>query len=174
MKIAAIWDIHGRDIWKDIITCGDFDHTVFVGDYFDAKWGIPISSEDQVQNFKDILSYKNQNKQQVTLLLWNHDVRYLPWMNDEFYGYEPDIHIAVEWLLDESVADWTLQVAAEVDDILFTHAWVSVPWCRENNIDMDSLSASINSTFLKNPDIITGLIGIPQDRVRSGYDLTDY
>ena len=155
MKIAAIWDIHGRDIWKDIITCGDFDHTVFVGDYFDAKWGIPISVEDQVQNFKDILSYKVHNKERVTLLLWNHDVRYLSWMDDRFYGYEPDIHVAVQWLLDDSVANWNLEVATEIDDILFTHAWVSLPWCHENNIDMDALSTSINSEFLKRPNILS-------------------
>jgi len=155
MKTVAIWDIHGRDIWKDIVEWTNFDHVVFVGDYFDAKWRIAISSDEQVQNFKNILAYKNENKQKVTLLLWNHDFRYLSSIDDKFYGYQPGLHVAVQWLLDDSVFDGTMQVATEIDDILFTHAWVSISWCNENSIDMDALSASINSKFLRNPDILS-------------------
>lgn len=155
MKVLAMGDIHGRNIWKDIIADNTSDHVVFVGDYFDSKWREMISTEDQVQNFQDILAYKNQNREAVTLLLWNHDVRYLPWMNDKFYGYQTDLHPAIEWLLDDWVTDSTLQIATEIDDVLFSHAWVSLPWCHENNIDMNAISASINSEFLKDPDIVS-------------------
>ena len=36
MKIIALGDIHGRTIWKQIISKEIFDRMAFIGDYFDA------------------------------------------------------------------------------------------------------------------------------------------
>lgn len=42
MKIVAIGDIHGRDIWEDIVKKEhDADKIVFVGDYFDTRDNMP-------------------------------------------------------------------------------------------------------------------------------------
>jgi metallophosphoesterase superfamily enzyme len=72
MKLLAIGDIHGRDVWKDINFLA-FDKVVFVGDYVDSY----IRSDWQVyQNLKEIIDLKKQNFDKVVLLLGNHDIHY--------------------------------------------------------------------------------------------------
>ena len=51
MKLIAIGDIHGRDIWKQIVETEQPDTVVFVGDYFDS---FNIPGIDQIHNFKNI------------------------------------------------------------------------------------------------------------------------
>lgn len=71
MKIIALGDIHGRDIWKDIVKKeSDADKIVFVGDYVDTHDN--ISPYKQVDNFKEIVEYKKENKDKVILLIGNH------------------------------------------------------------------------------------------------------
>lgn len=76
MKIIVIADIHGRSIWKEIISKeNDFDSVIFLGDYFDTHGG-GYSANRQIENFKDIIAYKKANMDKVTLLIGNHDVHY--------------------------------------------------------------------------------------------------
>ena len=49
MKIIAIGDIHGRSIWKNIVSANSYDKVVFLGDYFDS---FDIHTLDQIDNFK--------------------------------------------------------------------------------------------------------------------------
>ncbi len=59
-KIVCIGDIHGRNIWKEILDNEkDFDEVVFLGDYFDNRDGIGVDKE--ISNFKDMLNYKATN-----------------------------------------------------------------------------------------------------------------
>ena len=74
MKITAIGDIHGRNIWKDIVEKeSDSDKIVFVGDYVDTYDN--ISPGQQVKNFEEILEFKKTNPNKVTLLLGNHKLK---------------------------------------------------------------------------------------------------
>ena len=60
MKLVAIGDIHGRDIWKQIVAQEqDADEFVFVGDYFDS---FTVKGPDQINNFLDIIEFKKQSK----------------------------------------------------------------------------------------------------------------
>ena len=51
-KLVAIGDIHGRDIWKQIVDQEQPDTVVFVGDYFDS---FDIPGKAQIDNFKNII-----------------------------------------------------------------------------------------------------------------------
>ena len=51
MKIIAIGDLHGRTLWKYIVSKVDFDVVVFIGDYFDTHEN--ISPVQQIKNFKE-------------------------------------------------------------------------------------------------------------------------
>ena len=76
MKLIALGDIHGRNIWKQILAKEDnFDKIVFIGDYFDSKDGISVLQE--IENFKEILELKKKFKDKVVLLFGNHDFHYL-------------------------------------------------------------------------------------------------
>ena len=76
MKIVALGDTHGRDMWKTIVKIEeDFDKLLFIGDYFDTRDDIDAST--QIQNFKEILEFKKENPDKVILLIGNHDFHYL-------------------------------------------------------------------------------------------------
>ena len=36
MKTIVIGDIHGRDVWKEIVFQEQADRVIFIGDYFDS------------------------------------------------------------------------------------------------------------------------------------------
>ena len=72
MKKLVLGDIHGRTIWKDIIEKENPDKVIFLGDYVTTHEG--ISSEAQIANLEDILSYKKSNPNDVILLRGNHKI----------------------------------------------------------------------------------------------------
>ena len=72
MKELVLGDIHGRTIWKDIIKKENPDRVIFLGDYVTTHEG--ISSEQQISNLEEILTYKEENSSKVTLLRGNHKI----------------------------------------------------------------------------------------------------
>ena len=58
-KTIVISDVHGRDLWKQIVAQeNDADRFVFLGDYFDS---FKIKGTDQLQNFLDIIEFKENS-----------------------------------------------------------------------------------------------------------------
>ena len=77
-KILICPDVHGRKFWhkaKEIIN--DVDKVVFLGDYLDPYSYEGVTFEDSVQEFKDILNFKEQYPDKVVLLVGNHDMHYI-------------------------------------------------------------------------------------------------
>lgn len=70
MKIIFITDTHGRDTWKKIINKESSDLVIFGGDYVSTHE--KITEEEQIENLKDILTYKEENPDKVILLRGNH------------------------------------------------------------------------------------------------------
>lgn len=71
-------DIHGRQFWKEAVKqARKGEKIIFLGDYLDPyalREG--ISNEEALDNFKEIIAYKQAHTDQVILLLGNHDVEY--------------------------------------------------------------------------------------------------
>jgi metallophosphoesterase superfamily enzyme len=70
--IVVLGDIHGRTIWKKILEIEHPDKVIFLGDYVTTHYG--ISSETQIENLKEILTYKENNPDKVILLRGNHKI----------------------------------------------------------------------------------------------------
>lgn len=70
-KVLVLGDIHGRTIWKDIIEEEHPDFVIFLGDYVSTHDN--ISSEQQISNLEDIISYKKDHLDSVILLRGNHE-----------------------------------------------------------------------------------------------------
>lgn len=135
MKIIVIGDIHGRPIWKEIVN-QEFDKVVFLGDYFDTRDN--YSAEQQIKNFKDIVSYKEANSEKVVLLLGNHDFHYTPiakQFGDRYSGYQAGASHLFSHLL-QTHKD-LLQAAFYHDGYLFTHAGVTNTWLKRT-LGLDS------------------------------------
>lgn len=76
-EIIIIPDIHGRIFWKKIVEKYSNYEIIFLGDYLDPypyEMGKNnITKESVIENFKDIIEFKKQHIDTVTLLLGNHD-----------------------------------------------------------------------------------------------------
>ena len=121
-KILVLGDIHGRDCWKDIIERENPDNVIFLGDYVSSHEGISI--EDQIENLKEILDYKEANPDMVTLLRGNHDMEALGYYWAECYP-----NFGSTWLMqnkDRFLKD--TQWLVEDDDVVFSHAGISQRW----------------------------------------------
>ena len=123
-KIVFIGDIHGHDTWKPIVSKHkDADHFVFVGDYFDA---FLITPAVQIENFKEIINFKESNPDNVTLLIGNHDFHYMPWCRGQYGGYSHFFATEIWELLKKNMHN--LEVAWQYNNVLVTHAGVSDTW----------------------------------------------
>ena len=131
--ILIVPDVHGRIFWKK--PCNDFtgEHIVFLGDYLDPYSHQHITEETTLKNFKDILQFKHDNKDKVTLLLGNHDLHYHDMFN-EVYRVRFCYSIAdkAKELFESNKNDF--RIAYEVNSgntkILFTHAGVTENWLK--------------------------------------------
>lgn len=78
MIVGFIGDIHGKNIWKNIIKNNpDVNHWVFMGDYSDNDFGSVISDDEMIENLQNIVDFKKNDVFNVTLLIGNHDNNYI-------------------------------------------------------------------------------------------------
>ena len=153
MKLVAIGDIHGRDIWKEIVAKEhDADKFVFVGDYFDS---FTIKGVDQINNFLDIIEFKKQSKVPVILLLGNHDHHYYPGIDDTgTSGYQTLMAPSIKHVVGDNKQH--LQLTYQDGEFLFSHAGLSSEWLDDMVVgwDVDSLDATVNDLFRFQPNKI--------------------
>ena len=153
MKLVAIGDIHGRDIWKQIVAKEhDADEFVFVGDYFDS---FTVKGPDQINNFLDIIEFKEQSKVPVTLLIGNHDHHYYPGVDDSgTSGYQTLLAPSIKYVVNENKQ--YLQAAYQVGEFVFTHAGLSSEWLDDSIVmwDVPNLAMYVNDLFYYQPNKI--------------------
>lgn len=130
MKIVVLGDIHGRLIWGDIIAEENPDRVIFLGDYV-ATHG-DISAEQQLSNLEDILNYKEENPDKVTLLRGNHDTQHLGYYWAQCSGWDGKVWGTMSQTEFKNrflnLTQWMY-----IDDDLktiFSHAGVSKVWLK--------------------------------------------
>ena len=128
-KIITIADVHGRDNWKQQVD-QEFDHCVFLGDYFDS---FQIDGKIQIKNFQEILAFKRENPEKVTLLVGNHDVSYLD-VFCQCSGYQNDRAFQIKNILEPLIKSREIQAVKIIDKYLFVHAGVTKTWMKANKI----------------------------------------
>ena len=76
-EIIIVPDIHGRAFWRDTLPyIQNGTPVIFLGDYLDPYPHEGISPDQALDNFKDILK-ETEGRDNVTLLLGNHDMTYV-------------------------------------------------------------------------------------------------
>jgi hydrogenase maturation factor len=153
MKLVAIGDIHGRDIWKQIVAKEqDADEFVFVGDYFDS---FTIKGPDQINNFLDIIEFKNQSKVPVTLLIGNHDYHYYPGIDETgTSGYQTLMAPSIKHVVSDNKQ--YLQAAYQSGDFVFSHAGFSSMWLDDivEDWDVTNMVDKVNELLQYQPGLI--------------------
>lgn len=133
MRIIFIGDPHGRDIWKKIIEKESFDLIIFAGDYVSTHEN--ITEEEQIENLKEILTYKEKNPDKVILLRGNHDLQHLGYGWAECSGL---FHKVQDWLSEEDNKHRFLADTQWIyihDNIIFSHAGISKTWLGDTSLE---------------------------------------
>lgn len=137
MKTIYIGDIHGRDVWKQIVAeHEDADNIVFIGDYFDS---FDISGAEQLKNAQDIVEFKKLQEldpsKKVYLLIGNHDHHYWPGIMDRggTSGFQPVMLHQFEQFFRENEDQFQMAVAlgTTINRRLCTHAGVSSAFLKD-------------------------------------------
>jgi predicted MPP superfamily phosphohydrolase len=153
MKLVVIGDIHGRNIWKQIVAKEhDADEFVFVGDYFDS---FTVKGPDQINNFLDIIEFKKQSKVPVILLIGNHDHHYYPGVDDSgTSGYQTLLAPSIKHVVGDNKQ--YLQAAYQVGEFVFTHAGLSSEWLDDSieGWNTDNVVEKVNELFQYQPNKI--------------------
>jgi len=152
MKTLAIGDLHGRSDWKLAIHQDKPDRVIFMGDYFDS---FNISGVEQINNFKEIIRYKESNPQvEVVMLIGNHCHHYFPEVGyTGTSGFQTGIAPSIMQIVDENRHH--LQMAYGFGEYLFTHAGVSPVFMDqvfgENDWSKENVVVDLNELFKYKP-----------------------
>jgi predicted phosphodiesterase len=141
-RIIIVPDVHGRTFWRSVLE-NTKDTVVFLGDYCDPYPDEGITHEDCIRELTDIVEFKNQNSDRVTLLLGNHDLSHI----------FPNYYTRCRWGTEETQKKYEnlykfsqFQMAYECkqSDVkyLFTHAGVTKGWIRQQYPDISLESAN--------------------------------
>ena len=154
MKLVVIGDIHGRNIWKQIVAKEhDADEFVFVGDYFDS---FTVKGPDQINNFLDIIEFRNTSiYHKITLLIGNHDHHYYPGVDDSgTSGYQTLLAPSIKHVVGDNKQ--YLQAAYQVGEFVFTHAGLSSEWLDDSieGWNVDNVVEKVNELFQYQPNKI--------------------
>jgi hypothetical protein len=151
-KTLVLGDTHGRSNWKLAIHQEQPDRVIFIGDYFDS---FEFSGVEQIDNFKQIIQYKENNPQvEVVLLIGNHDHHYFPEIGyTGTSGYQSRIAPSITQVIDENRHH--LQMAYGFDNYLFTHAGISPVFMDqvfgENDWTIENVVVDLNELFRYKP-----------------------
>lgn len=147
-KILVIGDIHGSDIWKDIIKVNqDFNKCIFLGDYLDSH---VLPDNVILDNFKDIIDFKNKYDN-VILLIGNHEYHYIE-STSCYSGYRDSYAKYAKDLIEDA----QLKFIHIEDDIIFSHAGVTKTWLNDianctveeiNNLSIDKFKFRGNDFY---------------------------
>ena len=143
-KILIVPDVHGRAFWHQAKELVDqVDRIVFLGDYLDPYPHEGISFDEAFEEFNEILEFKKEYPDLVTLLVGNHDMHYII---DEFMNCSRR-NIEMQGQLHElynSNLDLFKLIHTE-GDWLFSHAGVYKNWMDKYEFTLDDLNLQ---TFL--------------------------
>src|SRR5574344_1829305 len=127
-RILVIGDIHGNTDWMNIINKEKHSSVIFLGDYFDNYSN--TTYETQIENFKNIIDFKNINKDTVTVLLGNHDWAYMR-PSEIYSGTKVSKKFIIGPLIEENLSNGNLEIKKIVGNAVFSHAGISKTWLND-------------------------------------------
>jgi hypothetical protein len=139
MRIRIIPDLHGSDWWKEEIKdIDELDHCIFLGDYVD-DWD--AKNEVIFKNLEEIISFKKEYMDKVTLLYGNHEFNYIHPYTGYCSGFRPTMKDSLGILLFENKNLFQICKLINISlplcpfpqqKLLFSHAGFSKNWIKDN------------------------------------------
>lgn len=165
VDIIICSDIHCRDFWKLVLKIQD-KPIVFLGDYLDPYDYEGFDFLHGLDNLEEIIQFKKENPDRVTLLWGNHDCNSL-WQQNWASRFQPSARAYNLYNENLSLFD----PYKIIDNVLFTHAGISDGWY--NTYSIKNITSFLDkqwNEFLQNPYEESGLAIFDCGRVRWGYE----
>ena len=160
--MIIIPDIHARNFWKTAIEGHENEEIIFLGDYVDPYVGYePTQQEDVIPNLLEIIQFKREHMDNVTLLVGNHDLGgyIIPRMTKCRFDYERQLEIRE--IFYNNIELFNIGYIKIINDkpYVFTHAGFIKDWLKvvSKNIQVEDITnyndivATLNS-FLHKKD----------------------
>lgn len=137
-KILIVPDVHGRKFWhkaKEMIN--EVDRVVFLGDYLDPYPYEKINFQNALDEFDEILEFKEKYPNKVILLVGNHDMHYIKLCFMDCSRLNTWMRVDIHDIFMNNIDKF--QLIYPYDTYLFSHAGVYQEWLDSNNLTIDNL-----------------------------------
>lgn len=152
-------DIHGNNFWKELAENHPDEDMIFLGDYNDPYSRSGISAEDSLENFNSIIDFASSHRDNVTLLLGNHDIAYI---DNRLFPSRYDFGNAdmIRSIISNNGDLFNLAAERTVGRTcyIFSHAGIGKGWMEESGassifptmFDEDGHLTSLDTTLVNN------------------------
>ena len=134
--MIIIPDIHGRTFWKYAVKGRETEEIVFLGDYVDPYTELEgIEPSEGLVALKEVIEFKKQHPENVTLLLGNHDLSYISqYVHRCRHDFENHDVIRKTFLENLSLFCIAHEKSVGGKLYVFTHAGILQNWIRNNEM----------------------------------------
>jgi hypothetical protein len=150
-EILIVPDVHGRTFWEPVL---DYKgEIIFLGDYVDPYPSEGITQANACYALSEIVKFKQQNPDRVTLLIGNHELHYY---NRDFEAsrFSEEYYEEYHAILTGKTTAGLFQVCRQIDNYLFIHAGITKGWYDWHDDELqalgDNLETQLNRLFLQN------------------------
>lgn len=172
--ILVIPDIHGRNFWKGAVEkyADNVDRIVFLGDYLDRYEDEGITRNEELENFKEIISLKRANPDKVILLYGNHCYHYI----DRNFARSSRFSSSNAWKYRElfeknkDIFQLAYEEIVNGKTFLFTHAGVCRSWYERNKRVIGDLTVDSLNRLAFSSKGVDALSDVSNYRSWLGYD----
>ena len=128
-RLIIVPDVHGRDFWRETIAKYPGEEYIFLGDYLDPYGDEGITDAEAFGGLEDIIRFKKEHPDKVTLLWGNHDLHYLyPELMGSRYDFdhaERNAHLLWD---HQTLFQMAYETTAGGKRFLFSHAGIGMQW----------------------------------------------
>jgi len=138
--ILIVPDVHGRKFWRPALKFKG--EVIFLGDYVDPYEYEGISEEMALEEFREIVKFKQANKDRVTLLIGNHEMHYY---NAQYGAGRKswDLEPQIKELLEGEETKDLFQVCRQIGKYLFIHAGITADWYKRHYDEFKDLGSTL-------------------------------
>lgn len=159
-KLIILGDVHGRTFWREAVKRNPDQEFIFLGDYLDPYPKEGFSDKDAFQGLEDIISFKREYPDKVTLLWGNHDLHYLyPEMMCSRFDIDNAVRNAHMFWDNQKLFQMAYEVQIGENRYLFSHAGIGRMWLKNNfpRLEDKDITAELMNDLVGYPEFMSAL-----------------
>lgn len=152
--MIVIPDVHGRTFWKNAVKDNENEDIIFLGDYLDTYYWEGITNQEAIDNFIEIIKFKEEHMNNVTLLVGNHDWHYISRFSINAGRRITNAYPQIHELFMKHLRLFKIATAKIINDKMFTfsHSAILPKWLEEHFEDtsIEKIIEIMNDDLFKN------------------------